>query len=213
DHAVLPQEFPRTHQRNRRFFSVRGDDSYSQPALLHVKNRVGRVALRIGRLILIQIENLPAQPSSREKGLGIEKLISISWLGLGRLKPCTLRNFARGGFCGPERTNRRDPPGWTVLTADRDAPGAHITPPRRRSHFHMIHLKKAGACGFCSILQMTPSCRCWFSAVLAGSLLGCVPPRTADIRNFFTESRGQINLMILLIHQDLANLFGHRIFA
>ena len=42
-------------------------------ALLHVKNRVGRVALRVGHLILFQTENFSAQPSSREKGLGDRK--------------------------------------------------------------------------------------------------------------------------------------------
>ena len=130
DHAVLPQEFPGTHQGNRGFFSVRGGDSYSQPALLHVKNRVGRVALRVGHLIFFQTENFSAQPSSREKGLGIENRIAIFWLRLGRLKPGRLCNFACGGFCGSHRINRWNPLGWTALAAGWHAPGAHFTPPR-----------------------------------------------------------------------------------
>ena len=36
---------------------------------------------------------------------------------------------------------------------------------------------------------------------------------TADIRNFYAQGGGQINLMILLLHDDLANLLGHRVFA
>jgi hypothetical protein len=75
-----PRNSPAPTKAKRRFFSVRGGDRYSQSALLHVKNRVGSVALRVGRLILLQVDNLLAQPSSREKGLGIESHIAIAAL-------------------------------------------------------------------------------------------------------------------------------------
>ena len=39
------------------------------------------------------------------------------------------------------------------------------------------------------------------------------PRSGVDVWNFFTERSSQINLMILFLHQDLANLFSHRIFA
>ena len=98
------------HQGNRRFFSVHGGDSYSQLALLHVKNRVGSVALRVGRFILLEVETLLAQPSSREKGLGIENRIAIFRLRLGRLTPGRGRNFACRWFCGgfADRTELAD---------------------------------------------------------------------------------------------------------
>src|SRR5579862_3160476 len=35
----------------------------------------------------------------------------------------------------------------------------------------------------------------------------------AKVRNSFAEGRGQIDLMILLLHQDLTNLFRHGIFS
>src|SRR5689334_5277190 len=34
-----------------------------------------------------------------------------------------------------------------------------------------------------------------------------------DVWNFFTEGGGQIDLMVLLLHEDLANLFSHRVFS
>jgi hypothetical protein len=85
DHAVLSQEFLGGHQSNRRFFSVRRSDGYSQLAPLDEKNRVGRVTLYEGRLILFQVENLPTKPRSREKGLSIENRIAIIGLRLGRV--------------------------------------------------------------------------------------------------------------------------------
>src|ERR1043166_1772165 len=36
---------------------------------------------------------------------------------------------------------------------------------------------------------------------------------TADVRDFYAEGGGQIDLMILLLHEDLANLFRHRVFS
>ena len=33
-----------------------------------------------------------------------------------------------------------------------------------------------------------------------------------DVWNFFTKGSGQIDLMVLLLHEDLANLLSHRIF-
>src|SRR5262249_26764942 len=36
---------------------------------------------------------------------------------------------------------------------------------------------------------------------------------TANVWNFFAECRSQINLMVLLLHQDLANLFRHRVLS
>ena len=101
NHAVLPQEFPFTHQGNRGFFSVRGGDSYSQLAFLHVKNRVGRITLREGRLILFEFEKFLAQPSSGEKGFGVETRIAIGWLRFGRWKPGRLCNFARAFRIAP----------------------------------------------------------------------------------------------------------------
>src|ERR1700747_2179800 len=35
----------------------------------------------------------------------------------------------------------------------------------------------------------------------------------ADVRNLNAQRRGQIDLMILLLHEDLANLFRHREFS
>ena len=35
----------------------------------------------------------------------------------------------------------------------------------------------------------------------------------AKVWDFFAEGRGQIDLMVLLLHQDLANLFRHRVFS
>src|SRR4030095_5237289 len=34
-----------------------------------------------------------------------------------------------------------------------------------------------------------------------------------DVWNFFTEGSGQIDLMVLLLHEDLANLFSQRKFS
>ena len=77
DHAVLSQKFPGAHQGNGRFFSARGDNSASQLTLPNIKNRVGRVALRVGHLIFFQGDNFPAQPGSREKGRWIENRVAI----------------------------------------------------------------------------------------------------------------------------------------
>ena len=47
------------------------------------------------------------------------------------------------------------------------------------------------------------------SAALAqGTPLG-----TANIGNFFSEGSGQVDLMVLLLHKDLANLLRHREFT
>jgi hypothetical protein len=35
----------------------------------------------------------------------------------------------------------------------------------------------------------------------------------ANVGNFYAERSGQIDLMILLLHEDLANLFRHRVFS
>src|SRR5215813_2800989 len=35
----------------------------------------------------------------------------------------------------------------------------------------------------------------------------------AKVGNFFPEGSGQIDLMVLLLHEDLANLLRHRVFA
>ena len=108
DHAVLSQEFPGGHQSNRRFFSVRRSDGYSQLAPLDKKNRVGRVTLYEGRLILFQVENLPTQPRSREKGLNIENRIATFGLRLGRVKPRRFFKFGDGGTCGPHGSQQTE---------------------------------------------------------------------------------------------------------
>jgi hypothetical protein len=103
--AVFSQEFPGAHQGNGRFFSARGDNSASQLTLPNIKNRVGRVALRVGRLIFFQGDNFPAQNSSREKGRRIENRNAIYWLRLGRSKPRRFFKFGCGGVCGPHGAN------------------------------------------------------------------------------------------------------------
>src|SRR5271169_720415 len=85
-HAVLPQEFPGPHEGDRGFFPVRGGDGHSEPALLHEEDRVRRVALRKGRVVLFQIEDSLAQPCSGEKGFGIENRFPIGWFWLGGWK-------------------------------------------------------------------------------------------------------------------------------
>ena len=125
DHAVLSQEFPGTHQGDRGFFSVRGSHSYSQPSRLHEKNRIGRVALREGRLFLFQVDDSSAKPSLGEKGPGIENSIAICWFWFGRGKPERLCKVACGRFCGSNRINRRNPFGSTALAAGWSVPGAH----------------------------------------------------------------------------------------
>src|SRR5271166_4429942 len=138
-----PRNFPGTHQGKRRFFSVRGGDSYSQLALLHMKNRIGRIPLREGRLILFQTENLSAQTSFREKGLGIENRTAILGLRLGSLKPGRLGSFACDGSRGSHRIGRWKPFGRRVLAAGCYAPDAHFTPPKgRRLHFNTIPLQE-----------------------------------------------------------------------
>src|SRR5262249_12133991 len=47
------------------------------------------------------------------------------------------------------------------------------------------------------------------SAALAQS----APLGTANIGNFFSERSGQVDLMVLLLHKDLANLLRHREFT
>ncbi|SRR5258708_3978748 len=39
--------------------------------------------------------------------------------------------------------------------------------------------------------------------------LGTVP----EVWNFFAEGSGQIDLVVLLLHEDVANLFRHRVFS
>src|SRR5882757_2015556 len=55
-------------------------------------------------------------------------------------------------------------------------------------------------------------------ASTGGLLLAGLGPRpslgtTTDIRDFYPERGGQIDLMILLLHQNLPNLLGHRVFS
>ena len=83
DHAVLSQKIPIAHQGNRRFFSVRGGDSHFQLSLLHVKNRVGRVALRVGRLIFFQAENFLPNPALARKVSGSKTVSPFPGCGLG----------------------------------------------------------------------------------------------------------------------------------
>src|SRR5271167_305376 len=91
-YAVLPQEISRTHQGDRGFFSILGDDGYFHLALLYIKHRIGRIPLREGRFILFQAQNRPAQTSLREEGPSIENRSSISSLRLGRVRPRTVGN-------------------------------------------------------------------------------------------------------------------------
>ena len=93
-----PPEFPFAHQRDRGFFSVRGGDGYSQPAFLHIKDRVGRVALRERRLVLFQIENFLAHPGSGEKGFSIEDCVAICRLRFGCLRLGRCRIQPEAGF-------------------------------------------------------------------------------------------------------------------
>ncbi len=50
-------------------------------------------------------------------------------------------------------------------------------------------------------------------AALATFAQGTSFGTTANVWNFYAEGSGQINLMILLLHEDLANLFRHRVFS
>jgi hypothetical protein len=134
---------PGPHQGERGFFSVRGGDSYSQLALLHVKNRIGEIALREGRFIPFQVKSRPAHTGLREEGLGIKKRISISWLRLGRLKPGRLCNFACGGFCGSYRISRWNPFAGTALAAGWIGASAHFIPPKgQRPYTFRLYFSK-----------------------------------------------------------------------
>jgi hypothetical protein len=145
-----PRNSPAPTKASVASFPFAGGDSYSQPALLHVKNRVGSVALRVGRLILLQIENLLAQSSSRQKGLGIENRIAIFGFDL--------RRFEREGFeISPvvdfaDRTELAD----GIRLAGRPwlrvgmASSAHFIPPKGQRPYtsRLYLLKKPGTCAF-----------------------------------------------------------------
>src|ERR1700680_1923650 len=49
----------------------------------------------------------------------------------------------------------------------------------------------------------------WLASLARGASFGA----TAKVWNIFAEGSGQINLMGLLLHQNLANLFCHRVFS
>src|SRR6266566_354326 len=51
------------------------------------------------------------------------------------------------------------------------------------------------------------------TAVLATLAQGASFGTTADVRDCYAEGGGQIDLMVLLLHEDLANLFRHRVFS
>src|SRR5260370_36497558 len=53
----------------------------------------------------------------------------------------------------------------------------------------------------------------WLSVSRAGTLPGTALRRSEGIGRFFTQGRGQINLMVLLFRQDLAELFCQGKFA
>jgi len=104
--------------------------------------------------MLLQTENFSAQPSSREKGPGIENRIAISWLRLGRSKSRRGGYSVCGADWGPHRSNRRNPLGWRALAAGCNAPGAHFTPLKRAAftlqHYTLL-LRKPERCAGCSI--------------------------------------------------------------
>ena len=50
-------------------------------------------------------------------------------------------------------------------------------------------------------------------AALATLAQGASFGATADVWNFHAQRSGQIDLMVLLLHEDLANLFRHREFS
>ena len=49
-------------------------------------------------------------------------------------------------------------------------------------------------------------------AALATFAQGTSFGTTANVWNFYAEGSGQIDLIILLLHENLANLFRHRVF-
>jgi hypothetical protein len=69
------------------------------------------------RLLLFQIENFLAQPSSGEKGFSIEDYVAICRLRSGRLEPGRCRDCAGGGLCGSHRIARSNPLSWTACAA------------------------------------------------------------------------------------------------
>src|ERR1035438_1406202 len=154
DHAVLPQEFPGTHQGNRRFFSVRGDDSYSELAPLHVKNRVGGIALGVGYLILLKTKTFFAQPSSGEKGLSIEDRIAIFLVAAWALEAGKALQFRLWGIWRIVQARPMDPVWLVGLGCGLECPwcsfhtssGAAVTLP------YYTPLQETEICTYCSIL-------------------------------------------------------------
>ena len=105
-----PKKFSGTHQGDRGFFSICRSNSDSQPALLHVENSVGRVALHVGHLVLLKMKNFSAQPSSREKGLGIENRHRHSWVAAWRFEAGKAFQFRHvAGFARSHRSQPMEP--------------------------------------------------------------------------------------------------------
>ena len=70
--AAFAEKIVRSEDRDDRFLALRGDDGELHLALLKVKNRVRRVALRKNDLVLAIFSDLAAVADLGEKHFGIE---------------------------------------------------------------------------------------------------------------------------------------------